>query len=148
MVEVGQYGRLPPGESWQRAMDRVRQLHAEGAKRRYRVTGRQVEPGWWTYRAVKISPSREAYKDDVRDRNGVKPLTRQRAAQLAAKMPRCAQRARAHHGGDSKVAWPTLALAWRVADVLGGSAYECKLPAPAIGQHWHTTSRKKSRGYR
>lgn len=73
------------------------------------------------------------------------PMSRARIAELSRELPRCAQRSRAAHGGDSKVAWPNQNLAGEVAKFLGVHAYECKLPAPAIGQHWHMSTSKKKR---
>jgi hypothetical protein len=100
-----------------------------------------VEPGWWAYTEKKISVGLPKY--DPRERRGMIPLSRERVRGLAAQLPRCAQRAREVHGGDSKVAWPTQGLAWRVADALKATVYKCPLPAPAIGDHWHVTTRKK-----
>jgi hypothetical protein len=142
VTEIGQNGRLPPGEGWARAMAKVADLHARGSKRRYRVRGRLVEPGWWRYEAVKGPPRARGGSDARPD---LPPLTRQVIAQMAVGLPRCAQRARSTHGGDSKVAWPSKGLAWRVANALGHTAYQCTLPAPAIGEHWHTTSSRKRR---
>jgi hypothetical protein len=107
---IGTAGRMPPGESWRRAMELVARRLTQGSKKRYQIYGRRI-------------------------------------AELSRSLPRCAQRSRAHHGGDSKVAWPTGALADEVARFLGGSAYRCKLPAPAIGEHWHLTTKKKRRRY-
>jgi len=135
MTAIGENGRLAPGESWQRAMDHVAQQFARGAKRRYRVEARLVEPGWWAYNAVKLP----------KDRPGLAateplPMTQERLDDLAAQLPRCAARAKGSHGGGSKVAYPRERLARQAADFLGQRAYPCPLPAPAIGEHWHTTS--------
>lgn len=136
MTQPGQFGRSAPGESWRRAMEEVAERRAAGAKRRYRVYGRQIEPGWWAYRVSHITGPPPVKKEPV-------PLTRDRIAGMAAKLPRCAQRSRANHGGNSKVAWPNAGVAGQVAGFVGGSAYRCQLPAPAIGEHWHVTSKKK-----
>lgn len=125
MTAIGEKGRLGPGESWRRAMEQVHKLHAAGAKKRYRVTARLVEPGWWAYSAQKTLA-------DI-------PLPGAQANKLATTLPRCAQRARGRHGGGSKVAWPTRELARQAAAALKCKVYECKLPAPAIGRHWHLT---------
>jgi len=144
VTAIGENGRMPPGESWRRAMDKVVELHARGAKRRYRVRGRLVEPGWWAYEAVKISEKPLTLAQEMQAASA-KPLTREQVAGLAAQLPRCAQRAKALHGGDSKAAWPSQGLAHRAAEALGQSVYECKLPAPALGRHWHLTTRKKKK---
>jgi hypothetical protein len=133
---VGEKGRLPPGESWQRAMDEVNRRLADGSMRRYRVRGRRIEKDWWAYDVAALSKNSPPVK-----KGG--PPTREQVARLSQQMPRCAQRARARHGGDSKVAWPTQRLAFEVASVTGGQVYRCQLPAPAIGEHWHITTRKK-----
>jgi len=125
-------------------MAEVAELHANGAKRRYRVTGRQVEPGWWAYSAKKIGTELVGLPARLRGAAG-QMLTRAHIAELAPQLPRCVQRARERHGGGTKVAWPSRALAERVAETVGGSAYRCQLSAPAIGEHWHVTSRKGRR---
>lgn len=135
---VGQRGRLPQGESWQRAMDEGNRRLADGSTRRYLVRGRRIERDWWAYELVALprKPRPVAPKS-----TGV--LTKENVAELAARMPRCAQRAKASHGGETKVAWRTGALAYRVAATTGGMVYECELPAPAIGRHWHIATSKK-----
>lgn len=137
---IGEKGRMPPGESWRRAMDEVSDRLAKGSKKRYRITGRQIEPHWWAYdvRYVKEPPPVKEIEP---------PMSVDRVAELARGMPRCAQRSRKHHGGDSKVAWTSQHLATRVAIFLGHTVYECQLPAPAIGRHWHTSTKKKRRRY-
>lgn len=129
---------MPPGESWRRAMELVAERRSQGSKRRYRIVGRRIEPDWWAYdvrHAKELPPPKKAEP----------PMSVSRIAELAAGMPRCAQRARANHGGDSKVAWTSQHLATRVAVFLGHTVYRCQLPAPAIGQHWHTSTKKKRR---
>lgn len=133
---IGQHGRLPPGESWCRAMQEVARRRAGGATRRYRVRGYRIEEGWYAYRVVKVARPQPAPPVP-------EPMTRERIAELSAQLPRCAQRSRANHGGNSKVAWPSYALADEVAAFLGFYAYECPLAAPAIGEHWHTSTSKK-----
>ena len=132
---------MPPGESWRRAMATVNDRLAQGSKKRYRVYGRRVEQDWWAYevRHVPGLPPVKAAK------KGEAPMSTARVAELAAGMPRCAQRARANHGGDSKVAWTSQHLATRVAVFLGHTVYQCQPPAPAIGRHWHTSTKKKRR---
>jgi hypothetical protein len=142
MTAIGEYGRKPPGESWRLAMARAEQLRAEGSKRRYRIRGRRIAPGWWTYEAVKVS---RAVAAPAPRRMPPQPMTKQRIAALAATLPRCAQRGRVEHGGGTKVAWPRR-LAWPVANTLGQYAYPCELPAPALGEHWHTSKSRKRRG--
>jgi hypothetical protein len=137
---IGTAGRMPPGESWRRAPGRVARRLTQGSKKRYQIYGRRIEPGWWAYDVRIVKGPEPAGKAPV-------PMSRDRIAELSRSLPRCAQRSRAHHGGDSKVAWPTGALADEVARFLGGSAYRCKLPAPAIGEHWHLTTKKKRRRY-
>lgn len=134
---VGVNGRLPPGESWRRALGEVADKFAGGAKRRYRIRGRQIEPGWWAYEV-----SKEARPPYV-----PKFLRAVTVSELAEGLPRCAQRAAERHGGGTKVAWPTRAMAQRAVELTGkGRAYLCKLPAPAIGEHWHhTTTGKKGK---
>lgn len=155
MTAIGEKGRLAPGESWRRAMGQVHQLHRDGSKRRYRVRGWQVEPGWWAYQVSKHPSGRflryVATLDEMVHRRSPgpskpQPMTRGRIAELSARLPRCAQRARSLHGGDSKVAWPSKGMAWEVASALGHHAYPCDLPAPAIGEHWHTSRSKRRRG--
>lgn len=141
MTEVGQYGRLPQGESWRRAMQEVARRLAEGSTKRYRVRGRQIEPGWWSYdvaRAPRRSPVVVAAPVDTR------PVA-VRVAELTRGLPRCAQRSIANHGGNSKVAWTDGEAARHVARLTGGKVYRCQLPAPAIGPHWHVTMTKKKR---
>lgn len=137
---IGEKGRMPPGESWRRAMDTVAERLAMGSKKRYRVVGRRIEPHWWAYDVRYV-------KDPPPVKKGDPPMSVARIAELARDMPRCAQRARSHHGGDSKVAWTSQHLATRVAVFLGHTVYECQLPAPAIGRHWHTSTKKKRRRY-
>lgn len=117
-------------------MEEVAERRAAGATRRYRVYGRRIDENWWAYEVVHIIGPRSVRKAPV-------PITRERVAELSRDLPRCAQRALAHHGGNSKVAWPNAGVAAQVARCLGGSAYRCQLPAPAIGEHWHVTSRKR-----
>lgn len=136
MTEVGELGRLPPGESWRRALAQVERNRACGTKRRYRIRGRLIEPGWWTYEVSKVPRVREF----------LPPFTRREVAELSATLPKCAQRARDVHGGDFKVAWPNRRTAARVAAGVGGTAYQCELPAPAIGPHWHITTSKRRGG--
>lgn len=147
MTAVGENGRLPPGESWRKAMDQVERARRDGSKRRYRVRGWQVEPGWWAYQVSKV-PS-ERFLRYVAGLGAARPekppLTGAQVAVLAMEMPRCAQRAKASHGGETKVAWPSAAMAQRVADALRQDAYRCDLPAPAIGEHWHTATARKRR---
>lgn len=137
---IGEKGRLPPGESWRRALDLVAGRLAQGSKKRYRIVGRQIEPHWWAYDVRIIKELPPVKKTEP-------PMSAARVAELAAGMPRCAQRARSRHGGDSKVAWTSQHLATRVAVFLGHAVYECQLPAPAIGRHWHTSTKKKKRRY-
>lgn len=138
---IGTKGRLPTGESWQRAMDLVAKRLAEGAKRRYRIRGRRIEQDWWAYDVS------HAAKEPPPVKEPQPPMSRARIAEMSVSLPRCAQRARAAHGGGSKVAWPSQAMAWKVAAFLGKHAYQCELPAPAIGQHWHvSTSKRKRKG--
>ena len=136
---VGEKGRLPQGESWQRALDTVRQRLAQGSKSRYRIRGRRIEQDWWAYEATRIS----TWVPPVKTPGKARSLTKEDVAELALTLSRCAQRARAMHGGETKVAWPTQALAYRAAAAIGGRVYECPLPAPAIGRHWHITTSKK-----
>lgn len=140
---IGEKGRVPPGESWRRAMADVNGRLAMGSKKRYRVVGRRIEPHWWAYDVRTIPGERK----DLKPRRGGAPLSVARIAELARDMPRCAQRARSHHGGDSKVAWTSRHMATQVAVFLGHTAYQCQLPAPAIGRHWHTSTKKKRRAY-
>lgn len=141
MTEPGTLGRSAPGESWKRAMALVAARHAAGSKRRYRVAARLIEPGWWVYEVSKIA------RDDHRPVKAAPvELTRHELAELATTLPRCAQRAHIDRGGNSKVAWPSADLAGQMARALGVRAYPCRLPAPAIGKHWHvTTTKKKAR---
>lgn len=147
MTAIGENGRLPPGESWRKAMDQVERARRDGSKRRYRVRGWQVEPGWWAYQVSKVPSDRFLrYVAGLGvERPAQPPLSGAQVAVLALEMPRCVERARKSHGGSTKVAWPSAAMAERVAAALGQSAYRCKLPAPAIGDHWHTTTVKKRR---
>lgn len=137
---IGEKGRMPTGESWRRAMETVRERIAQGSKKRYRIVGRRIEPHWWAYDVRVV-------KDPPPVKKGEPPMSVARIAEMAREMPRCAQRARSHHGGDSKVAWTSQHLATRVAVFLGHTVYECQLPAPAIGRHWHTSTKKKRRRY-
>jgi hypothetical protein len=139
---IGEKGRMPPGESWRRAMDTVAERLAMGSKKRYRVVGRRIEPHWWAYdvRHVKEPPPTSVKKSEPRMSGAL-------IATLARDMPRCAQRARSHHGGDFKVAWTSQHLATRVAVFLGHTVYQCQLPAPAIGRHWHTSTKKRRRAF-
>jgi hypothetical protein len=132
---IGRNGRLAAGESWRRAMEEVARRLADGSTRRYRVRARRIERDWWAYEPIPLS----------RRLRPEPPLTKYVIAELVRAMPRCAQRAVAHHGGNSKVAWREQGTAQRVAAVTGGRVYECDLPAPAIGQHWHITTSKKRR---
>lgn len=138
MTGPGQLGRSAPGEAWRRAMQEVADRVARGAKSRYRVYGRRVEAGWWTYDV------RQAKGPTLPSRRPA-PMTSVRIARLSLALPRCAQRSRANHGGNSKVAWPSQILADEVAEFLGVGAYECPLAAPAIGKHWHLTTSGKGR---
>lgn len=137
---IGEKGRLPPGQSWQRAMNEVSRRLAVGSKKRYRIVGRRIEQDWWAY-DVRHDPGPPPVKEPE------PPMSVDRVAELARDMPRCAQRARAYHGGDSKVAWTSQHLATRVAVFLGHTVYQCQLPAPAIGRHWHTSTKKRRRRY-
>jgi hypothetical protein len=137
---IGQNGRMPPGESWRRAMELVAERRAAGARRRYRVYGRRVEQGWWAYEVGHVKEAPPAKVPEP-------PMSRALVATLARDMPRCAQRARSHHGGDFKVAWTSQHLATRVAVFLGHTVYQCQLPAPAIGRHWHTSTKKRRRAF-
>lgn len=139
MTEIGEKGRLPPGESWQRAMDIVLSRIAQGSQRRYRIRGRRIEQDWWAYdvrRVPRVDKTRGVRK---------MPMSAALIAEMSRGLPRCAQRSRAGHGGDSKVAWPGGPIAVEVAQFTGGRAYRCTLPAPAIGEHWHVTTTKKRR---
>lgn len=133
---VGVNGRLPPGESWRRALGEVAKKFADGAKRRYRIRGRQIEPGWWAYEVSK----------EPKPRYVPKFIRATTLTELAEGLPRCAQRATERHGGGTKVAWPNRAYAERAVELAGkGRAYPCDLPAPAIGKHWHHTTTAKRR---
>lgn len=143
MTEPGALGRSVPGESWKRAMQVVAERHAAGSKRRYRVASRMIEPGWWVYEVSKVS--RPYVPPPVA---GPEPLTQRELDELAMTLPRCAQRAAADRGGNSKVAWPSAELAGQMARMLGQRAYLCSLPAPAIGKHWHVSTGKKRKARR
>lgn len=135
MIEPGQFGRSAPGESWRRAMEEVAERYAMGGKGRYRVYARQIEPGWWAYEVGKAKappPSRV-------------PMSKARLDELGRTLPRCAQRSRGIHGGNSKLAMTDERTAQEVAAFLGAHAYRCLLPAPAIGEHWHVSTSKKRR---
>lgn len=135
--------RSAPGESWRRAMELVAERRAAGSKKRYQVYGYQVAPGWWAY-SIRRAGSRRVPPPKA-DRP-VRPMDAETLERLGRDLPRCAQRARASHGGGSKLALPSAGLAWRVAEYLGGKSYRCTLPAPAIGEHWHvTTERRRKR---
>lgn len=125
-------------------MDEVNRRIAGGSRKRYRVRGRQIETDWWAYsldRSPKPAPV-VARKEVRRDTRPVAV----RVAELARGLPRCAQRALSNHGGNSKVAWIDEQVARHVAELTRGKVYRCKLPAPAIGTHWHiTTTGKKER---
>lgn len=112
---------------------------AEGSKRRYQIRGRQVEEGWWAYEVLKVPRDRP-----VRAAAPSLPNAQQ-MAEIARGLPRCAQRAGADRGGNSKVAWPSRELAHRAAELSKGRAYRCTLPSPAIGEHWHHTTTVKRR---
>ena len=139
---IGEKGRMPPGESWRRALAEANERLAQGSKKRYRIVGRRIEPHWWAYDLRTVVDGK-----GPRPKKGEAPMSVARVAEMAREMPRCAQRARSHHGGDSKVAWTSQHLATRVAVFLGHTVYECQLPAPAIGRHWHTSTKKKRRRY-
>lgn len=138
MIQPGQFGRSAPGESWRRAMEEVAERRAQGSRKRYQVYGRRIDVNWWAYEVRQVGSPAPVKKDPV-------PMSRDRIAELSRDLPRCAQRARSFHGGNSKVAWPNARVAGQVAEFLGGSAYQCQLPAPAIGKHWHVTSKKRKR---
>ncbi len=142
MTEVGEKGRTPPGESWRRARDEVIKLHRRGARHRYRIKSRLIEPGWWTYDFVKAGRIDE---DANPAHTAPVPMTQERLDELSSHLPRCAQRARSERGGRTKVAWPREKLAHQAAEFLGQDLYLCTLPAPAIGEHWHTMTRKTKR---
>jgi len=125
-------------------MDLVAYRLAQGSKKRYWVRARQIEPGWWAY-YVSHSPRRAPVRL-ARPDTPARPLTvAQKVAELSRGLPRCAQRATFHHGGNSKVAFTDQEVARRVAGLTGGRIYRCQLPAPAIGDHWHITMSKKKR---
>lgn len=131
-------GRSDPGESWKRAMEEVERRLAEGSGRRYRVYGRRIDEGWWAYHVGSVKPPPPPARASV-------PMSRARIAEMSRTLPRCAQRARQRHGGETKVAWPDRKTAEAVARFLGAKAYQCQLPAPAIGEHWHTYTSKKGK---
>ena len=138
---VGQKGRLPPGESWRRAMAEVAGRFAQGSRKRYRVRGRRIEDNWWAYsvtRAKDLPPVAAPPAPDTRP-------VHERVADMTRGLPRCVQRAKARHGGDFKVAFTDRRIALRVTALTGGVVYPCQLPAPAIGDHWHITTTKKKR---
>lgn len=56
-------------------------------------------------------------------------------------LPRCAERSR--RSGNSKIAIPDARTAMAMAIYLGQRAYRCELPAPAIGPHWHMSTRSR-----
>jgi hypothetical protein len=135
---IGSNGRMPPGESWRRAMEEAGRRIAEGSTRRYRVQARRVEPGWWAYELKKVSRNLQVPAS--------MPQTLEQLRELHQTLPRCAQRATTRHGGGFKVAYLSEALARRAAELTRGRPYQCKLPAPAIGEHWHhTTSKRRKR---
>lgn len=76
-------------------------------------------------------------------------MTPERYDELMSTFPRCAQRADQVHGGKAKRAIPDRALAdvmARTATMVAGHyirAYKCPLDSPAIGDHWHLTSKKR-----
>lgn len=139
MTEPGSLGRSAPGESWRRAMALVAERHAAGSKKRYQVYGYQIEPGWWAY---SFRRARQAPHVATETK-----LTAERFAELSARLPRCAQRANAQRGGGSKLALTDQRMAERVGAFLKKRIYKCRLPSPAIGEHWHiaTGKRRKTR---
>lgn len=116
----------------------VAERHAQGSKKRYEVYGYQIEPGWWAY-------SFRRARKPPHVRTEAQPMSQELIEELSAQLPRCAQRARASHGGGSKLAITDERLAERMAGFLGVRFYRCQLPAPAIGEHWHMSTSKKRR---
>lgn len=130
-------------ESWRRAMGIVEERRKEGSKKRYRVYGYRIDTGWWAYSVRKI---RESPPPPARKGTGpVPPMTREVIDRLSRELPRCAARASAQHGGNSKLAFPNAGLARRAAEFTGSHHYKCPLPAPAIGEHWHISTKGKRR---
>lgn len=75
-------------------------------------------------------------------------MTKQRFDELMDSFPHCAQRGLRRHGGKTKRAIPDRPLAEvmaRLATVEQGRfvrAYRCDFVSPAIGEHWHLTTRR------
>lgn len=141
---IGEKGRMPPGESWRRAMATVNARLAQGSKKRYRIVGRRIEPHWWAYDVRTVPGERK----DLKPKEAEEPLSVALVARITRDLPKCAQRARSRRGGDFKVAWTDHVQAVKVAVFLGQVVYECQLPAPAIGRHWHLSTKKKKRSRR
>lgn len=127
-------GRSAPGESWRRAMAIVAERRAAGSKRRYQVYGYQVDEGWWAYSLRRAPKPPPVLKERA-------PMSTHRIEHLGRTLPRCAQRASARRGGGSKLALPSEWMAMEMARFLGVGFYRCRLPAPAIGTHWHLRSK-------
>ena len=119
----------------------VAERHAAGSKKRYQVYGYQIEPGWWAYSVRRARKPPHVLNEPVR-------MSRTVIAELSEKLPRCAQRARASHGGGTKLALPDERTAQAMAAFLGVRFYRCQLPAPAIGEHWHVSTSKKRKARR
>ncbi len=125
-------------ENWRRAMRIVEQEQAEDpTPHRYRVRGYTLGEGVWAYAVTRLGPVRP-----VRSPEPI-VMTDGLFAHLSETLPRCAQRARFFHGGNSKVAISERRVAEAMAKHVGQRVFRCDLPAPAIGPHYHLSSGRK-----
>lgn len=124
-------------ESWRRAMAIVADRHAEGSLKRYRVHGYSLGDGRWAYAVDKARRQPHVAKPEPI------VMTDELFAHLSETLPRCAQRARLFHGGNSKVAISERRVAEAMAKHIGQRVFRCDLPAPAIGPHFHLSSGRK-----
>lgn len=123
-------------ESWARAMLIAYDRHQRGGKRQ-RVYGYPLGDGRWAYTVghVRRLPPKPAPEPVVITDD-------EHFARLADAYPRCAQRARGVRGGGFKVAITDQAVAKAMGAYAAQRVYECDLPAPAIGRHWHLATVK------
>lgn len=125
-------------ESWARAMliayDRCQKSRQNGGGRRWRVYGYPLGNGRWAYAVGRPrKPPHVAAPEPI-------VMTDELFAHLSETLPRCAQRARFFHGGNSKVAISERRIAEAMAKHVGQRVFRCDLPAPAIGPHFHLSS--------
>lgn len=126
-------------ESWARAMLLAYDAYQKTGKR-HRVHGYFVEGVGWAYTIDRARRPPHVKKPEPI------VMTEDLFRSLSETLPRCAQRARSFHGGRSKMAITDRQVAAAMAQFSRQNFYECDLPAPAIGPHWHlVTSKNKKR---